>query len=267
MKSKLKWEVISKDEVTQRCGHNSVVLNNTFYSFSGFEDIKGNFKAIPYLFSYNLINKTWKQHPKSELLDDRYHFSMVSYQDCFYIFGGSFDDDLFHQGYDFYAKNIHEFNTVTQEWKMIEVKGNVPLKRFKHSAVVVGNNMIIYGGNSTIFEDVYNDVWSLNFETWKWKEIKIKKSDNIITSRASHSACSLENSMYVFGGTNNIINKRYNSLYEFKDQKWTQLDRKGDYPTPRAGGTLIGSNDYLYYFGGFDGKKDSNELYVNLSHF
>lgn len=262
MKTKLKWEIISENEASSKCGHQTIIHNNIMYSHSGFEDGKGSIKAIPHFFSFNLINKEWKKYPKSDIIEDRYHYNIFYYKNSIYIFGGTFDDDIFTQNYIFDSTEIFQFDIQKEEWKKITFKNKGPLKRHKHSGVLIGNEMIIYGGCSPIFNDVYNDVWSLNMDSMIWKKIHIKKEYNIITKRASHSACVLGNIMYVFGGVSPEDDKRFNDLFEFKDEKWRLMVLKGSYPTPRAAGSLCGYSDYLYYFGGFDGLKDRNELYV-----
>ena len=42
--------------------------------------------------------------------------------------------------------DLRKLNLTTFEWKNIEKKGNPPSKRSGHSACIVNNNMIIFGG-------------------------------------------------------------------------------------------------------------------------
>lgn len=41
---------------------------------------------------------------------------------------------------------IYRYKTAENEWIPTEARGEVPLPRFAHSAVIYGNELIVYGG-------------------------------------------------------------------------------------------------------------------------
>jgi hypothetical protein len=73
--------------------------------------------------------------------------------------------------------------------------------------------------------------------------------------------------MIVFGGRS--VNNRFNDLFQLNLSKgntqytWNKIIPKNqNIPSKRAGCTLTEWKDQLYLFGGFDGKFESNELWI-----
>ena len=86
-----------------------------------------------------------------------------------------------------YFPEIFFYNVQTDEWftnKSDHV--NEPDPRYKHSAVVYKNLMIIHGGVSAITEAILNDTWCFNFNDGKWS--LINNDSKIFVSRFEHAA-------------------------------------------------------------------------------
>jgi len=60
-------------------------------------------------------------------------------------------------GYD--MDELYMFDIKSHTWR--------PAARYLHSAVVVGDSMVIFGGN----DKASGDVWSFNFATRRWKQL------------------------------------------------------------------------------------------------
>ncbi|GIX94094.1 f-box only protein 42 [Caerostris darwini] len=73
-----------------------------------------------------------------------------------------------------------------------------------------------------------------------------------ITKRYSHSACCIENSMYIFGGCT-TANTTFNDLWrlDLGSRCWIRPLATGTYPPPKACATLVSHNDNLILFGGW----------------
>ena len=86
--------------------------------------------------------------------------------------------------------DLRKLNLTTFEWKNIEKKGNPPSKRSGHSACIVNNNMIIFGGYDM---QSCSDIHIFSFKTSSWD--KILPIGDIPSKRNHHSATGYEDSM------------------------------------------------------------------------
>ncbi|KAL0489286.1 actin-fragmin kinase [Acrasis kona] len=205
--------------------------------------------------------------------------SAVMYNNKVVIFGGKNRT---------FCNATYILNTITWEWQHVvcldslvptfvnQKKGNnsnaknttrrlrLPQPRCSHSAVMLGNKMIVYGGvgkaitkttlgnyyQNTSFLTNKGDLWSFDVDTQQWQEIE-PKGGIIPPARHSHVAIALNDScMLVWGGsctaTNNISENEHNSetsspasptsnetqsinnnlcwLFDFRTQVWSPFD-------------------------------------------
>lgn len=92
------------------------------------------------------------------------------------------------------------------KWVYPNVKGNVPIARFKHSMLYYSplNILVVYGGrNDSIYERqgsfCLQDIRVLNLELMSWCPAA-SFGDGPSEPRCSHSVCLFGNSMMLFGG-------------------------------------------------------------------
>lgn len=88
-----------------------------------------------------------------------------------------------------------------------------------------------------------------------------------ITKRFSHSACILENNMYIFGGcTTNATS--FNDLWRFdlSRRQWIRPLATGTYPVPKAYTTMVDYKDCLIVFGGWT-YPSLSQYYQNVTMF
>eukprot|EP00298_Acanthocystis_sp_HF-20_P014228 c20681_g1_i2.p1 GENE.c20681_g1_i2~~c20681_g1_i2.p1 ORF type:complete len:549 (+),score=202.28 c20681_g1_i2:62-1708(+) len=168
----------------------------------------------------------------------RFHHTAVLFQgDKMAIFGGF--DHRWRFRNDLYLYDINE-----DSWNRIVGSGTYPSPRFKHSAIIRYNSIIIFGG----FDGRYlNDVWEFNFDLMSWN--RIRWSGNGPREREAHSAVYAGNKMIVFGGFNG---RYYNDLWQFHftRNRWEPIWPSGFIkPIQRlAHGSAF--DEFLYIFGG-----------------
>lgn len=68
-----------------------------------------------------------------------------------YILGGRNEQDII---------DLHEFNSETSQWREIEVTGQLPKARRRHSAIFMSGALVMFGGFDGNF---YNDLNILDF--------------------------------------------------------------------------------------------------------
>ncbi|XP_039764364.1 F-box only protein 42 [Pararge aegeria] len=100
-----------------------------------------------------------------------------------------------------------------------------------------------------------------------WKNIAPTDVVPTITKRFSHSACILENNMYIFGGcTTNATS--FNDLWRFdlSRRQWVRPLATGTYPVPKAYTTMVDYKDCLIVFGGWT-YPSLSQYYQNVTMF
>ncbi|OMJ66727.1 hypothetical protein SteCoe_36331 [Stentor coeruleus] len=138
-------------------------------------------------------------------------------------------------------------------WKEITTQGSLPRRRSYHTAVSWRSTLFILGGQD-LREGALEGLWmlridSVNPDAERWVKLKIQGGPGAISR---HTAVVFQNLMYVYGGTNTIV--QYNTLYILDLEKmiWRtirQLDE--DNPPKMDSHSCVVYNSNLVFFGGY----------------
>lgn len=142
-----------------------------------------------------------------------------------------------------------------REWKMLPAQVG-PVPRYLHTAVVIGEKMVIFGGVSRN-KVVLSDCWVYDTVTEKWVEAKPKE---MVLPRQAHTAVAINKKMYIFGGVSYGYFPFSDVLeYDPKKNKWKKYTFT-DGPCERFHHTAIAYENKkkkaadMYVFGGVDAK-------------
>lgn len=140
--------------------------------FGGFVD--GNRSNDHYEFTFETLE--WKKISAEGPCPRAGHSACVK-DDSMYVFGGHNEDNE-------KLRDLWEYTG--SSWNQIEFEDdeNAPFERSGHTAAVVGNNMLIFGGILEITREV-NDMYSFDFGAKKWKIIfkeALKQRSNSMTN-------------------------------------------------------------------------------------
>ncbi|KAM9962309.1 hypothetical protein ACTFIR_005215 [Dictyostelium discoideum] len=142
-------------------------------------------------------------------------------------------------------------------WRVEQIK-NEPNSRCAHQSETIDGELYVFGGWNDDNE-MLNDLFKLNIETWEWEEVKVE--NNFITPRNGHSLNSYNGKLIVFGGGSfsGFLNDIF--IFDPKTVEWNCINTTGDIPSGRSkhSSTLLG--DKLYIFGGGDGIRLYNDMY------
>lgn len=94
----------------------------------------------------------------------RWGHAASTYNNSLYILGGRNEQDII---------DLHEFSFNTLKWKEIEIKGQLPKPRRRHSGLFVSGSFIMFGGFDGSF---YNDLQFLDFLSPKKQVIQLQES-------------------------------------------------------------------------------------------
>lgn len=170
-----------------------------------------------------------------------------------YTFGGTDGGHKFNE--------LHELDFETYNWTLPPVHGTPPVPRESHTAALVGNQMVVFGGHgdpgnepakgptTALSEPYLNDitVFDVNTHTWHTPEVQGARPP----VRDSHAAVGLGNRMVIYGGD---CGKEYLSdvwAYDVQQQRWQAFKNKsGKEPGSRAGPVMVAVDAGLLMFGG-----------------
>ncbi|KAF3931188.1 hypothetical protein ABW19_dt0204939 [Dactylella cylindrospora] len=131
-----------------------------------------------------------------------------------------------------------------------------PAARGYHTANMVQNKLIIFGGSDGV--DCFKDVWVFDVDTLVWKCVDIKVS----YPRLSHTATLIGSYLFVVGGHDGVEYSNEVLLLNLVTMQWDKRKVYGLPPSGRGyhGATLHDSR--LFIIGGFDGHSVFNETYI-----
>ncbi|EPS35664.1 hypothetical protein H072_10929 [Dactylellina haptotyla CBS 200.50] len=131
-----------------------------------------------------------------------------------------------------------------------------PTARGYHTANMVQNKLIIFGGSDGV--DCFKDVWVFDVETSVWKCVDISVS----YPRLSHTATLIGSYLFVVGGHDGVEYSNEVLLLNLVTMQW---DKRRVYGLPPSGRGYHGAalhDSRLFVIGGFDGHSVFNETFI-----
>jgi hypothetical protein len=148
-------------------------------------------------------------------------------------------------------------------WKEIQTQGSLPRRRSYHSAVVWRSTLFILGGQD-LREGALEGLWMLRLdpdspETERWVRLKLQGGPGAISR---HSAVIHSSNLYIFGGTNTLI--QYNTLHILNLEKmiWRTLTPTNSMPPKMDSHSCITFQDQLIFFAGYIEGYRSNLIHI-----
>ena len=141
---------------------------------------------------------------------------------------------------------------------------NFPEGREQFSICRQDNDIIITGGISTKMKTLA--IWRLNLTTLEWKKVK---TDNPIENRYGHTALSMNNKLYIFGGKTKYLNTSYMNnldIFSFAERKIINCQINGEKPENRKSHIAVFIGPQMLIHGGInvDGKILDDSYLFNM---
>uniref|UniRef100_K3WQL2 Uncharacterized protein n=1 Tax=Globisporangium ultimum (strain ATCC 200006 / CBS 805.95 / DAOM BR144) TaxID=431595 RepID=K3WQL2_GLOUD len=171
-----------------RTDHIMVLHSSCIYIFGGYN---GSCRFND-LCEYSVEKKRWHRiEANGSIPSRRFGHSGVVHaaSNRLIVFGGWDGRDTLN--------DLFEFNFVTNEWRKMETRGTSPPHRYRHTAVIFGDNMFVFGGVDKTHSR-FNDLQRLDLLTNTWSEVCTTGS--IPSSRTFHRAVVVGSKMYLLGG-------------------------------------------------------------------
>ncbi|XP_020838039.1 host cell factor 2 isoform X2 [Phascolarctos cinereus] len=217
--------------------------------------------AAPSLLNWRRVSSFTGQVPRA-----RHGHRAVAIRELMIIFGG---------GNEGIADELHVYNTVTNQWFLPAVRGDIPPGCAAHGFVCDGTRILVFGG-MVEYGRYSNELYELQASRWLWKKVKPRPPATGLPPcpRLGHSFSLYGNKCYLFGGlanesedSNSNVPRYLNDFYELELQHgsgvvgWSIPVTKGIVPSPRESHTAViycrkdSGNPKMYLFGGMCGSR------------
>ncbi|XP_006871181.1 PREDICTED: host cell factor 2 [Chrysochloris asiatica] len=217
--------------------------------------------AAPSLLNWRRVSSFTGPVPRA-----RHGHRAVAIRELMIIFGG---------GNEGIADELHVYNTVTNQWFLPAVRGDIPPGCAAHGFVCDGTRILVFGG-MVEYGRYSNELYELQASRWLWKKVRPQPPASGLPPcpRLGHSFSLYGNKCYLFGGlanesedSNNNVPRYLNDFYELDLQHgsgvvgWSIPVTKGIVPSPRESHTAIiyckkdSGSPKMYVFGGMCGAR------------
>ena len=179
----------------QRGAAGAVAYNDKIYLVCGI--VNGHTSGwVSWVDEYDPATNTWKQLPDAPRARDHFQAAVVNGQ--LVVTGGRKSG---YQGQGFEATiaetDVYDFSTGT--WRTLpSPDGGIPTQRAGCTAIVVGDEVIVIGGESGSQEKAHGEVEALNITTQSWRKLP-----GLQTGRHGTQVILSEGNLYIGAGCGN----------------------------------------------------------------
>ncbi|MBA0787689.1 hypothetical protein Gotri_027206 [Gossypium trilobum] len=221
-----------------RDSHSAVLVGTKMMVFGG----TNGSKKVNDLHVLDLASKEWIQAECNGVAPSprESHTATLVGEDKVVIFGGS------GEGEAVYLNDLHVLDLRTMRWTSPTVRGHIPVPRDSHSAVAIGNKLVVYGGDCG--DRYHGDVDVFDMDNSTWSRLAVQGS--LPGVRAGHAAVSIGTKVFIIGGVGD--KHYYNDVWvlDVSARCWAQLDICGQQPQGRFSHTAVFTESDIAIYGG-----------------
>ncbi|MCU7551871.1 choice-of-anchor D domain-containing protein [Chitinophagaceae bacterium LB-8] len=146
----------------------TVVYKNKIYLVGGITD--GHWSGwVNWFDEYDPATNTWKILPNAPHARD--HFQAVVINDKLYIAGGRRSSASTNQTFQLTVPSVDVFDFVARTWSTLPSGSNLPVPRAGAANAVLGNEVIVIGGESGLQLEAHKETHALNVTTNTWRRL------------------------------------------------------------------------------------------------
>ncbi|WVQ94261.1 hypothetical protein IAU59_001340 [Kwoniella sp. CBS 9459] len=190
-------------------------------------------------------------NPKMPLPPPRRAHTTVLYKHYLVIFGGGNGQAALN---DVWALDVSDPEHLSwTEWK---TKGDVPQKKGYHTANLVGDKMIVFGGSDG--HASFADIHVLNLQTRVWTLV----STDVKHNRLSHTSTQVGSYLFILGGHNGQTYAQDVLLFNLVTLQWETKIPKGVAPPGRGYHVALLHDARIFISGGYNGESVFDDLWT-----
>ncbi|RDC62593.1 Kelch repeat-containing protein [Adhaeribacter pallidiroseus] len=191
-----KWITGATIPAARRRGSSGVVVyNKKIYMVGGIKD--GHWSGhVNWFDEYNPATNTWRTLPNAPRARD--HFQAAIINGKLYLAGGRRSSASTNQTFELTVPQVDVFDFAAFKWATLPSSGNIPTQRAGAATAVIGNDLIIIGGESGSQTQAHKHTEALNVTTNTWRRLADLKQ-----GRHGTQAIVNNNNIYLAAGCGN----------------------------------------------------------------
>jgi len=189
-----KWgESVEIPEGRRRGSAGVVVVEDKAFLVSGIVD-GHNSGHVTWVDQYDFKTGKWKVLADAPRPRDHYHAALKNGK--IYAAGGRNSSFATNQTFDLTIPEVDVYDIKTNTWATLPEKSNIPTMRAGASAVFLGDDLILIGGESVAQNEAHNTVEAYNIKTETWRKLS-----PLNTGRHGSQAIVYRNKIYIAAGS------------------------------------------------------------------
>lgn len=248
----LQWSTIQTtgEPIPALRAHTTTLVGDTLYIFGGgdgptYSNDVWTFNTVTHQFLHPVVAT-----PRNALPPPRRAHTTVLYNNFLVIFGGGNGQAALN---DVWALDVSDPSRLTwQEWR---TRGDVPQKKGYHTANLVGDKMIVFGGSDG--HASFADVHVLNLVTLTWTLVNTEIKHN----RLSHTSTQVGSYLFVIGGHNGQTYAQDVLLFNLVTLAWESKVPRGIPPPGRGYHVAVLHDARIFVSGGYNGVSVFDDLW------
>ncbi|CAF0779617.1 unnamed protein product [Didymodactylos carnosus] len=175
---------VGSNIVSPRTHHTSVIINDSFYIFSG-GDKQSKAVCDSELYRFDIETRTWETVQVHGIPPEQRHgHCMLAVNRTLYLHGGMDNRTFFKTLYSI------DLEQQTLHWTEYKTESNWPMARAAHGGVAWDERLYIFGGLGQGGQAL-NDLWSWDCTTKQWTELCCR-NQSIISPRLDFACCLIQ---------------------------------------------------------------------------
>lgn len=223
--------------------HSTIAYRSKIYLFGGGT---GNNDYYNHVYMFNTLTHRWtclleSDRSKLSYPTPRRAHTAAQFDTGMYIFGGGSGAAGLN---DLWRLELSGKPTWTQLYPI----GRKPEPRVYHTATVVRDVMIIYGGLDG--KQCFSNMYIYNFTSNTYTELIIPSGPRLC--RISHTTTCVGSQLFVFGGSNGTVFNNELWIFDIPSKTWSLRQCAGTPPMARGYHVSVFYDSRLWVFGGMD---------------
>jgi N-acetylneuraminic acid mutarotase len=120
---------------------------------------------------------------------------------------------------------VYIYDTITKNWSCVVPNIDVP-KLDSHSALVVGEKMMVYGGYISDKAEYLKDIYAFDLNNHTWHVAFRGGKGNEPCGRSNFPMLELNENLLIFGGTDGAETLNDMWIFDTKSKEWKQIETK-----------------------------------------
>jgi len=176
-----------------------------------------------------------------------------------YLYGGRRRNSL--------LKDFWKYDFDSNSWEEIKVSGSKPGHLQEHTMVEYNDKLYVFGGEVNFCNDQEISLWVFNIKENIWEKERTVRGSQGPSSLRGHTATIYNDSMYIFGGYQDLKGSTSDVwMFHFPSKSWHLVFRAKPsagpifIPTPRHNHSTVLHDSSIWVYGGLDNLQPTSEF-------